>query len=129
MGTDNTHPAARAEVLEAEYEHEPVPRSARKGLASVSLVWLGFPMVLTMALIGSIVVEGLGVQRGVAALLLGNVVLFGYVGALSVLAERLGPQLRAARLDHPGPEEVSVRVGAAVDGRPGLVHRPDRGVR
>ncbi len=77
-------------VLEAEYEHGPVPQQARKSLASVSLVWLGFPMVLTMALIGSLVVEGLGFQRGVLAILLGNLVLFAYVGALSVLAQRYG---------------------------------------
>ena len=77
-------------VLEAEYEHESVPQEARKSLGSVSLVWLGFPMVLTMALIGSLVVEGLGFQRGVLAILLGNLVLFAYVGALSLLAQRYG---------------------------------------
>lgn len=33
MGTYKTDPAARPDVLEAEYEHEPVPRGARKGLA------------------------------------------------------------------------------------------------
>jgi cytosine permease len=77
-------------VLEAEYEHEPVPASARKSLGAVSLVWLGFPMVLTMALIGSLVVEGLGFQQGVLAIVIGNLVLFVYVGALSLLAQRQG---------------------------------------
>ena len=84
--TARSEPAAP----EAEYEHEPVPIGARQSLASVSLVWLGFPMVLTMALIGSLVVEGLGFQEGVTAIVLGNLVLFVYVGALSLLAQKRG---------------------------------------
>ena len=76
--------------MEAEYEHEPVPPSARKSLATVSLVWLGFPMVLTMSVIGALVVEGLGFRRGVAAIVAGNLVLFVYVGALSLLAQQHG---------------------------------------
>jgi cytosine permease len=83
-------PVSKPAVLEAEYEHEPVPLSARKSLGAVSLVWLGFPMVLTMALIGSLVVEGLGFQQGVLAIIVGNLVLFAYVGALSLLAEKHG---------------------------------------
>jgi cytosine permease len=47
-------------------------------------------MVLTMALIGSLVVEGLGFQQGVLAIIVGNLVLFAYVGALSLLAEKHG---------------------------------------
>src|SRR2546426_12750262 len=83
-------PVSKPAVLEAEYEHEAVPSGARKSLGSVSLVWLGFPMVLTMALIGSLVVEGLGFQQGVLAIIVGNLVLFAYVGALSLLAEKDG---------------------------------------
>jgi cytosine permease len=85
-----TGKVSRPAVLEAEYEHEAVPASARKSLGAVSLVWLGFPMVLTMALIGSLVVEGLGFQQGVLAILVGNLVLFVYVGALSVQAQMHG---------------------------------------
>jgi cytosine permease len=87
---DVATPVSKSAVLEAEYEHEPVPSWARKSLGSVSLVWLGFPMVLTMALIGSLVVEGLGFQLGVLAIVLGNLVLFAYVGALSLLAQKHG---------------------------------------
>jgi cytosine permease len=86
----NTASTTEPVVTDAEYEHEPVPLRSRQSLTSVSLVWLGFPMVLTMALIGSLVVEGLGFQQGVLAIILGNLVLFVYVGALSLLAQKYG---------------------------------------
>jgi hypothetical protein len=34
-------------VLGSEYEHVPVPASARRSLFSVTLVWAGFPMIIT----------------------------------------------------------------------------------
>ncbi|MGW0999684.1 cytosine permease [Streptomyces sp. NPDC002523] len=77
-------------ALGHEYEHEPVPASARRGLLSVSAVWFGFPMNLGNAVFGGVIVYSLGLPRGAAAILLGNLVLFGYVGALSWLAGRTG---------------------------------------
>ncbi len=76
--------------LEAEWEHESVPASARKGLASVSLVWLGFPMIFTGVVTGALIVTSLGFKTGVAAIALGNLFLFLYVGALSALGARSG---------------------------------------
>jgi cytosine permease len=76
--------------LESEFEHEPVPASHRRSLASVSAVWFGFPMILTNAIFGGTIVYGLGFWRGMAAILIGNLVLFGYVGALSYVAGKTG---------------------------------------
>lgn len=74
----------------AEYEHTPVPAGARHGLLSVCAVWFGFPMNLGNAVFGGVIVYSLGLARGAAAILLGNLVLFAYVGALSWLAGRSG---------------------------------------
>ncbi|WP_405495321.1 purine-cytosine permease family protein [Nocardia sp. NBC_00511] len=74
----------------AEYENEPVPAAARRGLASVSAVWVGFPMILTCAVFGGLVVYSQGFWRGMLAILLGNLVLMGYVGALSYVAGDTG---------------------------------------
>ncbi|MBO0516733.1 cytosine permease [Streptomyces beijiangensis] len=73
-----------------EYEHEPVPLHARKSLLSVCSVWFGFPMNLGNAVFGGVIVYNLGFLTGAAAIVLGNLVLFGYVGALSWLAGRTG---------------------------------------
>ncbi|MFG2427318.1 purine-cytosine permease family protein [Streptomyces sp. NPDC048590] len=77
-------------TLGEEYEHEPVPAGARRGLLSVSAVWFGFPMNLGNAVFGGVIVHSLGLARGAAAIVLGNLVLFAYVGALSWLAGRTG---------------------------------------
>ena len=36
-------------VLGEEYEHVPVPSQARRSLFSVTMVWIGFPMIITGA--------------------------------------------------------------------------------
>ncbi|MFD6821288.1 cytosine permease [Streptomyces sp. NPDC059759] len=95
MTTDRTEnrpmPAAGTTAdLGEEYEHEPVPSHARKSLLSVSSVWFGFPMNLGNAVFGGVIVYNLGFLTGAAAIVLGNLVLFGYVGALSWLAGRTG---------------------------------------
>lgn len=77
-------------LLEAEYEQGPVPLHARRSLGSVSLVWLGFPMIITGAITGALIVGGLGFQRGLLAIALGNLALFLYVGALSALGAQSG---------------------------------------
>jgi cytosine permease len=76
--------------LESEFEHEPVPASHRKSTVSVAAVWFGFPMILTCAVFGGVITALLGFQRGVLAIVLGNVVLMLYVGALSYLAGESG---------------------------------------
>lgn len=82
-----------------EYEHEPVPTEHRRSLRSVSAVWFGFPMILTNAIFGGTIVYGLGFWRGVGAIVVGNLVLLTYVGALSYVAGRSGENfgLTAAR--------------------------------
>jgi cytosine permease len=76
--------------LDSEFEHEDVPQSHRRRWSSVAAVWFGFPMILTNAVFGGIIVYGLGFARGLLAIALGNVALMLYVGALSYLAGSTG---------------------------------------
>ena len=73
-----------------EYEHEPVPVAARRSLTSIAAVWFGFPMNLGNAVFGGVIVYNLGTVAGLSAILLGNIVLFAYVGALSYIAGKTG---------------------------------------
>ncbi|WP_312545165.1 purine-cytosine permease family protein [Pantoea eucalypti] len=77
-------------ALEQEFEHEPVPLTHRHSTRSVSAVWFGFPMILTNALFGGIITWHLGFWPALIAILLGNLVLFAYVGALSWYAGNSG---------------------------------------
>ena len=77
-------------VLGDEYEHHPVPRSARRTTFSVSMVWIGFPMIITGAMTGSILVAGRGFKSALIAMLVGNALMFAYVGALGILGTSRG---------------------------------------
>lgn len=77
-------------VLGEEYEHDPVPLSKRRSTFSVSMVWLGFPMIITGAMTGSILVAGMGFQSALLAMIVGNLLMFAYVGSLGVLGTARG---------------------------------------
>ncbi|WP_272519902.1 MULTISPECIES: cytosine permease [unclassified Providencia] len=77
-------------LLDSEYEHVPVPLEHRKSFASVSAVWYSFPLVLTSAVIGGVVTAMLGFKMGVAAILVGNLLLCLVIGSLSYLAGKTG---------------------------------------
>lgn len=77
-------------ILEDEYESTSVPLTARKSLLSVSLVWIGFPMIFTGTVTGATIVTALGFWKGMLAALLGSLILFAYVGTLGVLAAKKG---------------------------------------
>jgi cytosine permease len=77
-------------LLGSEYEHEPVPANARRSLFSVTLVWAGFPMIITGAMTGSLLVLGMGFSHALTAMIIGNLVMLGYVGALGILGTRRG---------------------------------------
>lgn len=79
-----------SDSLHQEFEHQPVPLSHRHSTRSVSAVWFGFPMILTNALFGGIITWHLGFWPAIIAILLGNLVLFAYVGALSWFAGNTG---------------------------------------
>ena len=81
---------APAESSTSEFEHEPVPQSHRKSLFTVSAVWFGFPMILTNAVPGGLVVAMLGFWPGVGAILTANAIMFVYVSLLSWRAGRTG---------------------------------------
>ena len=77
-------------LLGHEYEHEPVPANARRSLFSVTLVWAGFPMIITGAMTGSILVLGMGFSNALIAMIIGNLIMLGYVGALGILGTKRG---------------------------------------
>ncbi|MFE7388546.1 purine-cytosine permease family protein [Streptomyces sp. NPDC057582] len=87
VAADAAHPSTE---LDSEYEHSPVPQERRKSLLTVSAVWFGFPMILTNAVPGGVVVAVLGFWRGLAAILVANLVMFVYVGLLSYRAGSTG---------------------------------------
>jgi len=77
-------------VLGDEFEHEQVPISARRSTFSVSMIWIGFPMIITGAMTGSILVAGMGFKSAMISMLIGNALMFAYVGALGVLGTSRG---------------------------------------
>ncbi|MGH8430014.1 MAG: purine-cytosine permease family protein [Solimonas sp.] len=77
-------------ILGDEYEHEPVPMVARRSLFSVTMVWIGFPMIITGAMTGSLLVLGMGFRNALIAMVIGNLIMFAYVGALGLLGTRRG---------------------------------------
>jgi cytosine permease len=77
-------------LLGQEYEHEPVPASARRSAFSVTMVWLGFPMIITGAMTGSLLVLGMGFKSALVAMIIGNIIMFAYDGALGLLGTKRG---------------------------------------
>ena len=90
--TDGLHVAEDQvdHLLGSEYEHEPVPANARRSAFSVTLVWLGFPMIITGAMTGSLLVLGMGFSRALAAMIVGNLMMFAYVGLLGLIGTKRG---------------------------------------
>ena len=95
---DTAH-AEHHSALGEEYENQPVPESARKSLFAVSAVWVGFPMIMTSAVFAGIVVYNLGFVAGMAAIIVGDLILMGYVGTLSYLAGRSGKNFALTAAD------------------------------
>ena len=77
-------------ILGEEYEHSPVPMKARRSLFSNTMVWIGFPMIITGAMTGSILVLGMGFANALKAMIIGNIIMFLYVGLLGLLGTRSG---------------------------------------
>jgi len=85
MASNPTGRPADELVLGEEFEHAPVPLHARRSTFSVSMVWLGFPMIITGAMTGSILVAGMGFLSALWAMVIGNLLMLAYVGALGAL--------------------------------------------
>ncbi|MFZ5672385.1 MAG: purine-cytosine permease family protein [Pseudomonadota bacterium] len=77
-------------ILGEEYEHSSVPAQARRSLFSVTMVWIGFPMIITGAMTGSILVLGMGFADALKAMIIGNLIMFCYVGLLGLLGTEKG---------------------------------------
>lgn len=89
-GSGAAAPADTDHVLGEEYEHEPVPMAARRSLFSMVMIWAGFPMIITGAMTGSLLVLGMGFSRALVAMIVGNLIMLAYVGALGLSATRSG---------------------------------------
>lgn len=98
-------------ALEEEFENEPVPSSHRRSVLSVSAVWFGFPMVLTSAIFGGTIAYGLGFWKGILSILIGNFVLFAYVGALSYLAGTTGKNFALSAAETFGRNGAKIVAG------------------
>ena len=92
MMTNQSHSDAveMDHILGEEYEHESVPHNARRSMFSVAMVWAGFPMIITGAMTGSILVLGMGFSEALKAMIIGNLIMFAYVGSLGLLGTRRG---------------------------------------
>lgn len=77
-------------VLVDEHEWDAVPLKDRRSRASVTLVWLGFPMVISGTALGATLALGMGFTNSVIGIILGNLFLLFYVGFLSRLAQKSG---------------------------------------
>jgi cytosine permease len=77
-------------TLDLEFTHEPVPQEYRKSFAIVAGTWFGYPMSLTNAIFGGMIVGYLGLKDGLLAILVGALLLFAYVGVLSYRAGKTG---------------------------------------
>ncbi|WP_280331945.1 cytosine permease [Nocardia wallacei] len=94
-----------------EFEDVPVPAEHRRGLWSVSAVWFGFPMVLTCAIFGGLIVASLGFGRGMLAIATGSLILMLYVGALSYLAGRTGKNFALTAAETFGRRAAAIPSG------------------
>ncbi|MDH6195652.1 cytosine permease [Mycobacterium frederiksbergense] len=92
--SESVPPDAGHRGMGEEYETTPVPPSARRGLVANALVWMGFPMILTCAVVGGAIVSSLGFAQGVAAILVGNITLFLYTGLIGIVSTRRGLNFR-----------------------------------
>jgi purine-cytosine permease-like protein len=76
--------------IDLEFTHEPVPKEYRKSFAVVAGTWFGYPMSLSNAIFGGLIVGYLGLKDGLLAILIGALLLFAYVGPLSYRAGKTG---------------------------------------
>ena len=113
--TDSAAGTAAATASDAsasdEFEREPVPESHRKSLFTVSAVWFGFPMILTNAVPGGLVVAMLGFWQGVGAILVANAIMFVYVSLLSWRAGRTGKSFSLQAIETFGTAGYAIASG------------------
>ena len=67
-----------------------MPTNARRSAFSVTMVWIGFPMIITGAMTGSLLVLGMGFSRALTAMIIGNLIMFAYVGLLGLIGTKRG---------------------------------------
>lgn len=73
-----------------ERAYTAVPMTERKSVVEVASVWMGFTMAASLAVLGGIVQSGVGVQKAIIAVLIGNFLLFIYSTALGIISYRSG---------------------------------------
>ena len=58
------------------------------------MAWISFLMIVNGATTGSVLVLGTGLLNALMAMILGNIVMFAYVGLLGQLSARIASTLR-----------------------------------
>ncbi|MGB0101961.1 MAG: cytosine permease [Nocardioides sp.] len=83
--TDQRTEALAADTVDPDYPIDPVPPEARKGLASLAIVLLGFTFFTPTMLVGAQVGAAFQLRDFLAVMALGSLVLGLYVAALAVV--------------------------------------------
>jgi cytosine permease len=73
-----------------EFETTEVPLADRRSLRSVSAMWYGFPLNFVPAVFGGVLCAAMGFTGALAAIVLGSLALFAYVGVIGYLSGRTG---------------------------------------
>ena len=73
-----------------EYNSKPVPLNKRMGFAGPAWIWSGFGIAFICAVIGGLIQQGLGTTMGIWAIIIGNVILFGYSAIIGYASGKWG---------------------------------------
>lgn len=82
--------AEAAGTVDPDYPVTPVPRSARRGVVSISVVLVGFTVFAPTLMAGASVGAAFGFAEFLAVLAVGSLVLGAYVAAIGFLGARTG---------------------------------------
>lgn len=78
------------QLKDPDFEVSAVPKEARKGFWSITIVWLGFVFVITSMMAGGGLVSGLAFGEIVIAILIGNLFLSVIAMAVAYMASKTG---------------------------------------
>ena len=90
MTTADLREDGAAPPVDPDYPVTPVPRSARRGVVSISVVLIGFTVFAPTLMAGASIGVGFPFSEFLAVLLVGSAVLGAYVAAIGFLGARTG---------------------------------------
>lgn len=78
------------ESLYNDYANEPVPKDKRNPLISIMAVWFGYTVSISAFLVGGEIGAGLTATKGIAAILIGNLILVVIGTLIGTIGSRTG---------------------------------------